>query len=338
MSRLTQVQYEQVSSACAEIFRAGESVSFAKVYQRIGSRGGQQVVSDMIRRWRQEVAERLLAQREHPQLPHELVQASDGLVAALWQQALGSAQQGYQQQVQALAQREAEWLRKLDDSQVYVGQVDRENLEIKAQLAHVQGQLQAQQAAYQELSQQHQGLQDQWAQAEKARVLAQEQVAQLQAAIESEQLRHAQALEALKVQHAHDVRQVQVRADEDRRHLLQQTDELRQAHRAQAEQWREQHQGAVATLEAVRQQLSNAREEGARWQGRAQALQQEMGEVKAQGVKSQVETARWQARALALQEALEVARLELAETRQFREKASPADPAQFVAGVEGDQN
>ena len=30
MSRLTQVQYEQVASACAELFRAGDSVSFAK--------------------------------------------------------------------------------------------------------------------------------------------------------------------------------------------------------------------------------------------------------------------------------------------------------------------
>ena len=308
MSRLTQVQYEQVASACAELFRAGDSVSFAKVYQRIGSRGGQQVVSDMIRRWRQEVAERLLAERAHPQLPPELVQASDGLVAALWQQALGSAQQGYQQQVEALAQREADWQRKLDDSQVYVGQVDRENLEIKAQLAHVQGQLQAQQAAHQELVQQHQGLQDQWVQTDRARVLAQEQVAQLQGVMESEQLRYAQALEALKVQHAHELRQVQVRADEDRRHLLQQTDELRQAHRAQAEQWREQHQGAVATLEAVRQQLGAAREEGARWQGRSQALQQEIGEVKAQGVNSQEEAARWQARALTLQEVLQASK------------------------------
>ena len=33
MSRLTQVQYEQVASACAELFRAGDSVSFAKVYR-----------------------------------------------------------------------------------------------------------------------------------------------------------------------------------------------------------------------------------------------------------------------------------------------------------------
>ena len=308
MSRGTQVKYEDVAQACAELFRAGESVSFAKVYQRIGSRGGQQVVTDMIRRWRQDIAQRVLAEREHPQLPPGLVQASDGLVAALWQQALGSAQQGYQQQVEALAQREAEWQRKLDASQVYVVQVDRENLEIKAQLAHVQGQLQALQAAHQDLSQQNHGLQDQLTQAEKALVLAQEQVVQLQAAMASEQLRHAQALEALKVRHAHDVRQVRVRADEDRRHLLQQTDELRQAHRAQAEQWREQHQGAVATLEAVRQQLGAAREEGARWQGRSQALQQEIGEVKAQGVKSQEEAARWQARALTLQEVLQASK------------------------------
>ena len=33
MSRTTQVRFEDVAQACAELFRAGESVSFAKVYQ-----------------------------------------------------------------------------------------------------------------------------------------------------------------------------------------------------------------------------------------------------------------------------------------------------------------
>ncbi|TCP10873.1 DNA-binding protein [Simplicispira metamorpha] len=330
MSRLTQVQYEQVASACAELFRAGDSVSFAKVYQRIGSRGGQQVVSDMIRRWRQEVAERLLAERAHPQLPPELVQASDGLVAALWQQALGSAQQGYQQQVEALAQREADWQRKLDDSQVYVGQVDRENLEIKAQLAHVQGQLQAQQAAHQELVQQHQGLQDQWVQTDRARVLAQEQVAQLQGVMESEQLRYAQALEALKVQHAHELRQVQVRADEDRRHLLQQTDELRQAHRAQAAQLREQLAGERVAVETSRQQLNTAREAGARWQGRAEVAQQELVELKAQAAKAQEDASRWQGRADALQEALAVARQQVDALSERLGERNPAEQSSLL--------
>ena len=129
MSRLTQVQYEQVASACAELFRADDSVSCAKVYQRIGSRGGQQVVTDMIRRWRQDIAQRVLAEREHPQLPPVLVQASDGLIASLWQQALVQAQQGHLQQAEVLAQREVEWQQKLDAAQAAVDQMERENLE-----------------------------------------------------------------------------------------------------------------------------------------------------------------------------------------------------------------
>ena len=308
MSRLTQVQYEQVASACAELFRAGDSVSFAKVYQRIGSRGGQQVVSDMIRRWRQEVAERLLAEREHPQLPPVLVQASDGLIASLWQQALAQAQQGFLAQAEVLAQREVEWRQKLDAAQGHVDQVDRENMEVKALLARVEGLLQAHEVAHQELVQRHQALQGQLAQTERERVLAREQVGQLEAALDGERQRHVEAVEALKVQYASELRQVRVQADSDRKHLMVQTDELRQAHRAQAAQLREQLAGERVAVETSRQQLNAAREAGARWQGRAEVAQQELAELKLQATQNHEEAAKWQGRADALQEALAAAR------------------------------
>ena len=308
MSRLTQVQYEQVASACAELFRAGDSVSFAKVYQRIGSRGGQQVVSDMIRRWRQEVAERLLAEREHPQLPPVLVQASDGLIASLWQQALAQAQQGFLAQAEVLAQREVEWRQKLDAAQGHVDQVGRENMEVKALLARVEGQLQAHEVAHQELVQRHQALQGQLAQTERERVLAREQVGQLEAALDGERQRHVEAVEALKVQYASELRQVRVQADSDRKHLMVQTDELRQAHRAQAAQLREQLAGERVAVETSRQQLNAAREAGARWQGRAEVAQQELAELKLQATQNHEEAAKWQGRADALQEALAAAR------------------------------
>ena len=308
MSRLTQVQYEQVASACAELFRAGDSVSFAKVYQRIGSRGGQQVVTDMIRRWRQEVAERLLAEREHPQLPPVLVQASDGLIASLWQQALAQAQQGFLAQAEVLAQREVEWRQKLDAAQGHVDQVDRENMEVKALLARVEGQLQAHEVAHQELAQQHQGLQAQLAQVERERVLAREQVGQLEAALDGERQRHVEAVEALKVQYASELRQVRVQADSDRRHWMLQTDELRQAHRAQAAQLREQLDAERVAVETSRQQLNAAREAGARWQGRAEVAQQELAALKLQVTQNHEEAAKWQGRADALQEALAAAR------------------------------
>ena len=57
-------------------------------------------------------------------------------------------------------------------------------------------------------------------------------------------------------------------------------------------------------------------------------VEQEVAALQAQGDKAQEEAARWQGRAQALQEALELARLELAEARQFREQASPEDLAQ----------
>ena len=303
MSRGTQVKYEDVAQACAELFRAGESVSFAKVYQRIGSRGGQQVVTDMIRRWRQEIAQRVLAEREHPQLPPALVEASDGLMASLWQQALAHAQQGYVQQAEALAQRELEWQQKLDDAQGYVDQVDRENLEVKALLARVQGQLQARELAHEELGQRYQALQEKLAQTERERVLAREQAGQLEGVLESERQRHGDAVEVLKAQYATELRQVQVQSDADRKHLMVQTDELRQAHLAQAQQLREQLGAKRLALETSRQQLNTAREAGARWQGRAEVAQQELAALKVQAAQHQEEAARWQARVQVLQEA-----------------------------------
>lgn len=308
MSRTTQVRFEDVAQACSELFRAGESVSFAKVYQRIGSRGGQQVVTDMIRRWRQEVAQQVLAKREHPELPAVLVEASDGLIASLWQQALAQAQQGFVEQAEALAQRELQWQSQLDAAQAAVDQMDRENLEVKALLARVQGQLQAREVAHEELVQRHQALQERLAQTERERALAREQVGQLEGALASDRQRHGDAIQALKAQHATQLHQVQVQADSDRKHLMVQTDELRQAHLAQAQQLREQLAGECVAVETSRQQLNTAREAGARWQGRAEVAQQELAALKVQAAQHQEEAARWQARVQVLQEALGVAR------------------------------
>ena len=312
MARITGVEYEAVAQACAELFRAGESVSFAKVYQRIGSRGGQQVVTDMIRRWRQGIAQHLLAQREHPELPPALVQASDALIAGLWRQSLAQAQAGYQEKTNTLAQREAEWQSKLDSAQAYVDQVDRENLTTQAELARLQGELQAHGVAHQDLAERHQALQVRLDWVDQEWRNAREQASQLEATLAAERQRHADAIEALKGQHAAELRQVRLQADADRKHFMLQTDELRQAHRAQADQLREQLEGARATVDTGRQQLNAAREQASRWQGRAEVAQQELVDLKVQAAKASDEAARWQGRAEALQEALGVARQQLA--------------------------
>lgn len=304
MSRPTQVQYEQVAQACAQLFQQGESVSFAKVYQCIGSKGGQQVVSDMIRRWRQEIAHKVLAQRQHPSLPPALVRASDDVMEMLWEQAQEQAQQVYSEKMQELEQHKAQWQQQIEAAQHQAGQVERANLEIKAELAHIQGQLQAVQAAHQDLGQQYQALQEQLLLKEKELLLSQEQVGQLEACLESEQLRYADGLEIAKAQHSQELRQVKMQANEDRRHLMQQTDELRQMHRTQAEQLSEELKGARAMLEAFRMQVNAAREESSRWQGRAEVAQQELEALKDQAAHSKEESAIWQGRAQALQEIL----------------------------------
>lgn len=304
MSRPTQVQFEQVAQACAELFQQGESVSFAKVYQRIGSKGGQQVVSDMIRRWRQEIAQKVLAQREHPVLPANLVRASDELMEVLWKHAQEHAQEHYHEQMHDLMLQKADWQQQMHAAQEQADLVERRNLEIKAEMAHVQGQLHAVQAAHQELGQQYQALQEQLKLKDKELLLCQEQVAQLKASLEMEQLRHADTLESVKAQHSQELRQVKVQADEDRRHFMQQTDELRQVHRTQAEQLREELEGAKAMLDASRMQINTSREESSRWQGKAEMAQQELAAIKIQAAQGNEEAAIWRGRAEALQEML----------------------------------
>ena len=128
MVRKTDVQYEQVAKACVELFQAGETVSFPRVYAAIGNKGGQQVVSDMIRRWKQETAQVITAKRENKSLPAELVSASDSLVEGIWKLAQEKAEASYQGKLGELALKESEWQVKLDLAVEKVQEVERDNL------------------------------------------------------------------------------------------------------------------------------------------------------------------------------------------------------------------
>lgn len=333
MARVTEVEYERVEQACLELFRAGESISFAKVYQLIGSRGGQQVVTDMIRRWRQDIAQRVLTEREHPELPPLLIKASDDLIAGLWKLAQSQSQLSYRQQVESLEQREAVWQARLESAQAYADQVERENLGIQGELARAQGELQAREAAYQDLSERHQTLQALQAQTERARCQAREQISQLEATLQAESLRHEDARAAIKEQHASELRQVRLQADADRKHFMLQTDELRQSHRSQADSLRVQFDGARTEADTYRKQLNAARDEASRWQGRAEVTQQELLEIKGQATRMRDEAARWQGRAEVIQEELVRVRRQLAERGERTEPKKEAN--QPAPGEEG---
>lgn len=291
MARTTEVQYAAVAQACTELFRSGESVSFAKVYLAIGSKGGQQVVSDMIRRWRQESAAQLIAKRDHPSLPDALLTASDTLVEEIWKLALAQAEATYQAKMGELALKESDWSVRLDQAADQLAAVERDKLLLQGELTGVKATLQGKEAALAEQESRSRELQAALAARDDQVTALREDLARTLATLEAERTRHDEVLQTVQRQHeetvqqenarhAATVAQVHQQADADRRHFMAQTDELRQAHKQQAEQLRDQLAGERAAAESYRAQAYTARDEASRWKGRAEVIQEELDKVK----------------------------------------------------------
>lgn len=291
MVRRTEVQYQQVADACTMLFRAGETVSFPKVYLAIGSKGGQQVVSDMIRRWKQETAEVITATRENIALPADLVKASDDLVEAVWKLASARAEESYQQKSGELAMKESEWQATLEKSAARVEAVERENLAIQAEVASCKATLIARDETIAELEVRLREAQASLAARDDQVTALREDLARTVATMESERSRHDELLQAAQAQHEAAVQKGQERhaaalakahdqADADRRHFLQQTDDMRQAHRAQADSLREQLDGQRVQAETFRRQAYEARDEASRWQGKCELLQSDLADAR----------------------------------------------------------
>lgn len=291
MARTTDVQFEQVSRACTELFQSGESISFAKVYQRIGSKGGQQVVSDMIRRWRQETAVAITAKRENPVLPSELVLASDDLVGSIWKLALARAEEAYQQKAGELAMKESEWQVRLDKADEQVQSVERANLAIQAELSGARATLAAREEAIVELEARVREQQAALLARDEQVSALREDLARTMTTLEGERARHDEAIQGLHEQqskallakdeqHAAELAQVHTQAESDRRHFLVQVDELRQAGKVQADHLREQLAGEKVAGEGYRKQAYGARDEASKWQGKFELVQGELEEAK----------------------------------------------------------
>ncbi len=88
--KTTSVSYESVREACNQLFSQGKNASFDQVYDLIGRTGSKEVVTQMIVRWRREVAEKQTT-RHHPSLPKELVTAIDELAETLFGKAIDAA-------------------------------------------------------------------------------------------------------------------------------------------------------------------------------------------------------------------------------------------------------
>ncbi len=293
MARETEVRFEQIQRACTEIFAAGETPSFRSVYNHpaVGGKGGQAVVSDMIRRWKQETAATITAKRENPTLPLELVSASDDLVGSIWKLALARAEEAYQQKVGELSMKESEWQVKLDQAADKVQSVERASLAIQAELASCKATLTAREEANAELETRNRELQAALAARDDQVTALREDLARTMTTLEGERARHDEVLQAAQRQHEDAMRAEKERhtaelaefhrqAEADRKHFLQQTDDLRQAGRVQADHLREQLAGEKAAAEGYRKQAYSARDEAAKWQGKFELLQGELTEAR----------------------------------------------------------
>lgn len=291
MAKKTDVQYELVEKACVQLFQAGETVSFPKVYQLIGSKGGQQVVSDMIRRWKQETAAVITAKRENPALPSELVTASDDLVGSIWKLALARAEEAYQQKAGELAMKESEWKVKLDQADEQVQAVERANLAIQAELSGARATLSAREEAIVELEARVREQQAALLARDEQVSALREDLARTMTTLEGERARHDEAIQGLHEQqskallakdeqHAAELAQVHSQAESDRRHFLVQVDELRQAGKVQSDHLREQLAGEKVAAEGYRKQAYQARDEASKWQGKFELLQSELTDAR----------------------------------------------------------
>lgn len=291
MARTSSVEYEDVASACISLFKAGETVSFPRVYEQIGRRGSQAVVTDMIRRWRQATADRLLGKREHPELPEFLVEQLDDLALRVWKNSMTAAHQTLDVARGELELERSEMQVKLDAADERAEAAEARTAALELELVGVKATLSAREAKLYELDARVRELEAVRAEKESQVAALREDLARALANQAAErtrhdetlsilQQRHVEALVQLQEKHAAELAQEQERTDSERRHFMMQTDELRQAHRQQAEQLKEQLEGTKIAADGYRKQAYQAREETARTQGKLELVTAELAEAK----------------------------------------------------------
>lgn len=298
MARETEVKYEAVAAACVQLLQLGESVSFLKVYQLIGNKGGQAVVSEMIRRWRQETAATLTAQREGPLKSDALVAASDKLLASLWQMALGEAEVAYQQKIGELAMKESEWQMQLDLAAERLLEQEKMQLKLEGELKEARAIQEVQVATIAEKTLQLAELQSTLAAREEQISALREDQARTIATLESERARHDERIIDLEKQHevavgverdrhAAAIREINDNVDKDRRHFLTQVDALNQAAHTKSlaveslkAELLSKIENAKAEANSQRINAGNARDLASKYQGQVELLQGELAEAK----------------------------------------------------------
>ena len=284
MARASAVDYRQVAEACYQLFQRGEPVSFQRVYDLIGNKGSGRVVNDYIKTWRQEAGEKLSVSfsRNLPGgLPDALVATADELLVQLWQGALASAEESYQEARRQLDQVRAEMEAEREREKAVLQEQQLLASRLGAELQAAQTGLEEKDAALRENAvRRHE--QDALLRQRDAQLGAlREEVARLSATLENTQRQHAVAIADTQARgeerlaqarqaHLQEMEREREVAAGERAYLMQITDELRQAARHGEAKLQAEIAALRESCEAARHQATQAGDESARWQGRAE--------------------------------------------------------------------
>jgi len=320
MARQTSIEFDQVVDACDAALAAGESISFANVYARMGRKGGAAVVQRLIAQYR---SERGLgidgAVRPYVAPEFFIDHIARPFIERCWKEAVAYNDEHHAEKYEAAAREHRVLEAKLEDSR-------SEKDAVSTLLTVVQADLNAACADRARLEQQIGQLQSSLADAGRVRDQFAARCSELQAGMEQlnktlrEELEKGACLLAkTKDEGAAQLAAERERSDGERRALMEQTDRLRQEaaaqvaelkrnlatrekleaeHRVRAEKTAQELKEAQGRLREMEIALAASRDRADLAQGQVEALQ-------AAASRSAAAIAAAESRATAMQERFE---------------------------------
>lgn len=284
MARNSSVEYAQVAQACYTLFQQGDPVSFQRVYDLLGNKGSNKVVTDYISQWRKEAGDKLAITftRHLPGLPEGLVATADELLIKFWQAALTQSERSYQVAMNELEQERTE-LRQEREKELEVNQARQETItRLEWELKATQTALSEKETNLQTIKEHQRELESQLREREDRLIEVREEVARLTATLSSVQKQHAtdlasaqeraeEMLASARQQYQQEMAREREVAIGERNYLMQSTDEIRRAAKQIENQLSEEVDHLKTMNEAFRSQVYQVRDEAAMWKGRAES-------------------------------------------------------------------
>lgn len=283
MTRASEVTYEAVVVECLELWATGQSTSFNNVYDRLGRRGSAAIVQKFIAQWKKDSADRLSAKRTLPDLPTDLVAASDALLGQTWAMALDQAEVAYSQARLKLESEREGFEAALERANERTGQAERDALRLTGDIQGLHAELLAKTDTLHDALRSLGDVSATLAGRDNQLVSLREDVARALITIDTERARHADELASMRDRHEQELSRAEAKhlaelgraqeiASGEQRNQMQQTDKIRMAAKFATDGLKEQLESVRAIAESHRQEAYAARDDAANWRGRAGVL------------------------------------------------------------------